>query len=128
MKRSHDFEHMPGALYCKDLEGRYLWCNQGLLDMLHFESFKDVVGKDDWALIGDADEVEHIQAMDQEVINRQEQLTCVEQVKMNGIEQQVVTYKAPLRDEKGKIIGIQGCSLPLEPEHLREIKRSSWWS
>ncbi len=123
MKLTHDFDHMPGALYSKDLEGHYIWANQGFLDLLKFE-MTDVIGKDDWELIKEPDDVEHIKAMDKEVIDRQEMLTCIETVRQDGTEKQFLTYKAPLRDEHGEVIGIQGCTLPLEPEHLSDLRNS----
>ncbi|MDF1761500.1 MAG: PAS domain-containing protein [Coxiellaceae bacterium] len=121
MKFTHDFDHMPGALYCKDLEGRYIWANQGLLEILHFE-MDDVIGKDDWEVIKEPEDVEHIKAMDKQVIDREELLTCIETVHTDGKEKQFLTYKSPLRDEHGEIIGIQGCTLPLEDEHFTDLR------
>lgn len=120
MKLTHDFEHMPGALFCKDLEGRYLWCNQGMLDMLRCESPDQVLGKDDWELLADVEQVEQIKAMDQAVIEQEEVLTRVEH--LTDAAQQWVTYRAPLRDEFGTVIGVQGCSLAVGSDHMRELR------
>ncbi len=121
MTLKHDFDHMPGILFCKDLEGRYIWANQGMLDMLKFEMMDELIGKDDWELVDEPTEVERIKAMDQAVIDREDVLTCVENVRSNGVERQLVTYKAPLRDEHGEIVGIQGCAVLLGPDHLSDL-------
>lgn len=125
MKFTHDFDHMPGVLFCKDLEGRYIWANQGMLDLLRFEMMDELLGKDDWEIIKTPEEVERIKQMDRAVVDREEVLTCIENIESDdGKEHRMVTYKAPLRDEFGEIIGIQGCSLQLETDHLTDLHRT----
>lgn len=124
MSQKHDFEHMPGVLFCKDLEGRYMWANQGLLDMLHIE-MQDLVGKDDWALNWEPEQIEYIQAMDKAVVDEQQTLTCVEHLQRGEEEWDFVTYKTPWRDEFGEIIGVQGCSLRLDKNHLTDLQWSN---
>lgn len=102
----------PGSLYWKDKEGRYLGCNQFMVNAAGLISIDDIIGKTDFDLW--ADNAEKIRENDQRVINSGEALELEESVRVHdGTLMFFTGVKMPLRDEHGEIIGVIGNSLDI---------------
>lgn len=108
---------LPGSIYWKDKEGRYLGCNNAMLEMI---GMKSVLGKTDfempWAL-----QAQTIRNNDLKVMALNSVLDLEEMVTMpDGQQIIVLTRKTPLRDEMGNIIGIIGTSLNITNRKQQE--------
>lgn len=104
---------IPGSVYWKDLDGRYLGCNQYMADMVGLKGGHDVIGKTDSDLVW-KENAEALQAVDQEVMISGKDITLEEVGRLaNGIVATYLTTKTPLRDDKGKIIGVLGVSMEI---------------
>jgi|GEM_PF-6179409 len=120
---------IPGSLYCKDLEGRYLWCNQFMLETLHIDSINDIVGKTDLDLWpGNA---RRLRRNDQHVIKYGKTIFLEEMMSVSNGETVFFTgVKMPLRNASNKIIGIIGnmidiTTLKQTEAELREAKEKA---
>ena len=97
------------AIYAKDRQGRYLIFNEGAARMTG-KSVEQVLGADDTAIFP-VEEARAIMAMDREVLDSGE-ITVSEQVLTHASGKRAVVQatKGPLRDERGRPIGIFGIS------------------
>ncbi|MBA2650672.1 MAG: PAS domain-containing protein, partial [Tatlockia sp.] len=99
---------LPGSVYWKDQEGRYLGCNE---TMLQIAGMKSIVGKTDFDMPW-ADMAQSLRDNDLKVMSLNVTLDLEEEVKVaDGNQVVVLTRKTPLLDEQGNIIGIIGTSL-----------------
>ncbi len=104
---------IPGNFYCKDLRGRYLWCNTRQAISLGFKTPKEIIGKTDFDLY--SQEFATIYSNnDKKVVNTGksysfEEPNCI----ASGTSKVSLSYKAPLKNEQGNIIGILGNSLDI---------------
>jgi two-component system, OmpR family, aerobic respiration control sensor histidine kinase ArcB len=99
---------LPGSVYWKDKEGKYLGCNDYMLEMAGMNS---VIGKTDFEMPW-AKFAEEIRNNDLKVMELNSVLDLEETgVLANGQQLIVLTRKTPLRDKKGNVIGILGVSL-----------------
>lgn len=101
---------MPGHVYWKDINGAYLGCNDLQAKDAGLSSRFDIVGKDDydmpWSNLADL-----IRANDQRVMELGVPITFEEG--------RFISRKAPLRDNSGSIIGMQGVSIDISEYNLR---------
>lgn len=101
-------QSLPGSIYWKDREGKYLGCNDTMLEMA---GMKSIIGKTDFDMPW-ASSAQTLRENDQKVIERNFPLEAEEVVTLaNGQQVTVLTRKAPLYNKKGQIIGILGTSL-----------------
>ncbi|MGI9470160.1 MAG: helix-turn-helix domain-containing protein [Rubripirellula sp.] len=104
------FDHMPDVfLFIKDREGQFLRANRALLDRLGFDDEEDLIGTTDHdrypAQIAEqlvADD-RHVMETGQPLINHAEVL-----FDETGMLDWYLTTKLPLRDSRGKTIGVIG--------------------
>lgn len=93
-------DFIPAAIYWKDLEGRYLGCNDYLLNLLSVASRELIIGKTDHDLFSQK-EADNILEIDSSVIKdgyyNGEELFII-----NGNSQTYLSNKMLLRDEGGK--------------------------
>ncbi|MGD9152038.1 MAG: ATP-binding protein [Gammaproteobacteria bacterium] len=102
---------MPGAIYYKNKNGKYLGCSNYLITSSGFSSGADVIGKTDFDLFS-AKQAEILRKNDEKVINNGKILITEEKITLlNGDTQYFEVVKTPLRDVKGKIVGIIGNSI-----------------
>jgi PAS domain S-box-containing protein len=104
---------LPVSIYCKDMNGVYLDCNDYMANMAGFASPKEVIGKTDYDMPwrGQADA---LRMVDRAVMTSREAKTLKETGKLsNGLWGIYLTTKKPLYDAEGDIIGIYGLSVDI---------------
>lgn len=102
----------PGSLYWKDKEGRYLGCNMFMVKTAGLKFLADIIGKTDFDLW--PANAKKICENDQEVMVSGKTIFLEETVKIHSGETMYFTsVKIPLKDERGKIVGVIGNSLDI---------------
>ncbi len=121
---------LPGSVYCKDIEGVYLGCNEYMAQMGGLNSPEEIVGKTDYDMPWHA-QADALRIIDQSIINAGESKTLEETAKLaNGRWATYLSTKKPLRDEAGNVIGLYGLSVDiskhkqLESQLLKEKQRA----
>jgi len=111
---------MPGSVYWKDINGVYLGCNRNMINMVGLSSADEIIGKTDYEMpwkevASQLIENDKIVIKSGDVCSFQEtgQLTDKSIVTM-------ITNKIPLRNKRGKIIGILGVSIDITAEKRAE--------
>lgn len=112
---------IPIRIFWKDLNCKYLGCNQLFARDAGRASPEDLIGYDDYNLVW-KDQAEAFQATDREVIqNELPKLNYEEQqLFANGSEVWVCTSKVPMHDAKGKICGVLGILQDVSERKLNE--------
>ena len=112
---------MPGSIYWKDRDGRFLGCNQIVAEMAGVASPDDVIGKTDADLIW-KDKYKELREVDTEVMNKNQLMQFEETFLLaNGQEITTLSIKSPLHNQKNEVIGIIGTSLDIT--ELKETQR-----
>ncbi len=118
------FERVRHGLFISSTEGRFIECNQALLDMLGYANKKDLLRRDlpqdVYVNLGDRDLF----------MKRVEKEGCVKDMevefkKKNGEKITVLLTAYPIRNESGEIVGYEGINLDITDrkrieEELRE--------
>lgn len=109
---------VPCPIFWKNLDGLFLGCNKGFLDICGFHDYSQLIGKSDgelpWASLKD-----EYAKDDQYVITTGETITKVEDIALNGEIIVSETTKTPLLQD-GKIIGVLGICLDITDKRERE--------
>lgn len=106
-------DNMPGFVYWKNKAGVILGDNKLHANILGFSSTKEVIGKTDYDLSW-KDQAERLRQNDLEVMRKGKSITIEEEGTLpNGKKIIGLTHKAPLRNEKKRVIGIIGISLDI---------------
>ncbi|WP_258956537.1 PAS domain-containing sensor histidine kinase [Legionella sainthelensi] len=114
---SNIIKALPGSVYWKDKEGRYLGCNDTMLEMV---GMKSVIGKTDFDMPW-VESAETIRNNDLRVMALNSALEMEETATLaDGQQVTVLTKKTPLRDAQGNVIGIIGVSLNITHRKQRE--------
>lgn len=109
----------PGSLYWKDKEGRYVGCNQFMVDTAGLASTRDIIGKTDVDLWPNY--AKKICENDRKVIETGETLFTDEEVKIaDGKLMYFAGVKTPLRNEKNEVIGVLCNSLDVTKLRITE--------
>jgi len=100
---------IPQRVFWKDAEGRYLGCNQPFARDAGFDSPKEVLSKNDYAMVW-KDQADQYRADDRQVITSGVPKVKYEEPETTpaGTQLCVRTSKTPLRDLDGRIIGVLG--------------------
>ena len=96
------------AIFAKDLEGRYLLCNQAASRFVG-KPAEEVLGRDDLAIFP-AGQAEMLMAIDRRVIAQGRLETNEEVLESASGTRVFLATKGPLRDAAGKVIGTFGIS------------------
>jgi len=106
-------ESIAGNHWWKDVNGRYLGCNDAVARLLGFQSPSEIIGKTDYDLPW-ADVADHLIKHDTEVMRSGKAKEMEERVpaKDGGMLTFLVT-KVPMRNKDGKIIGTLGTSVDI---------------
>ncbi|MCC6612335.1 MAG: PAS domain S-box protein [Anaerolineae bacterium] len=114
---------IPERVFWKDLDLRYLGCNQALADDAGIPLWKDVVGKYDYELPWAADADRH-RADDRRIIETGEPRLNTEE--LTTIQTWVRSSKVPLRNKQGEIIGVLGTYDDItEQKHMEQALREN---
>jgi len=105
---------VPGNLYWKDKEGKYLGCNNFMVKISNFQSKADIIGKKDKILWPEHEEI--IRQNDLKVLQTGKAMSVEENVN----ERIYLSTKTPLHNEKNEVIGIIGNSVDIT--YLKEIE------
>jgi AraC-like DNA-binding protein len=104
------FDHMPDvSFFAKDRDFRLMCASQHFIERFGFREETQVIGKDDFALFPSR-LAESFRRDDEEVMRTgQPKLRIVELFfTAQGIPDWFVTNKLPLRDRRGRVIGVMG--------------------
>jgi len=114
-------DSIPDYAYIKDAECRFITTNTAHLRILGLNSISEVVGKTDFDFFPQ-DLAEQYYASEQAVIRSGQPLfNKVERtIDRSGTTIWVMTFKAPLRDRAGNIVGIAGVSRDITQLRLAE--------
>lgn len=98
---------IPHAVFCKDLDGRFIYANPAYCEALKVDPV-ELVGRNDFD-IHTTEVAEKYRADDMQVVVTGKVFSCQEKNEhMDGTVLWVEVVKAPLRDEAGRIIGTMG--------------------
>lgn len=100
------FDNFPYWVWLKDTEGRYLAVNRTLAQSLGFESMEAMIGKTDWDTTPTV--AAKYRADDQTVMEGRAQKLMEEIVIDHGEERWFETFKSPIFDAQGHVIGTTG--------------------
>ncbi|HWI25139.1 MAG TPA: PAS domain-containing protein, partial [Lysobacter sp.] len=119
---------VPGVVYAKDREGRFLLVNRGTAELVGLPP-GDILGRTDAELLQDPVEAADIMALDQEIMATGTGQQKEEAVRRPGGTPAVFwSTKEPLRDTEGRVIGLVGTSVDITDrkrmlEALRDADR-----
>ena len=106
-------EHMPGRVFWKDRDSRYLGGNILFAQDAGFAAADELIGKTDFDMVWKDDQAELYRADDKTVMESGiARLNFEEpQIRPEGNTNWLRTSKVPLRDENNQVIGVLGCLL-----------------
>lgn len=111
---------LPYLAWSKDQKGRYLSVNRSFTSLIN-KKMDEIIGKTDYEIWNRETAKKNIQD-DQEILNTGKQSLKEEIVRQGSDVKWFETFKAPIYDDKGKIIGISGISR--EITHLKKEQKS----
>jgi PAS domain S-box-containing protein len=115
-------EQTPDTVYFKDLQSRFLYASQAVINLFRLKGLEDLKGKTDFDFFSE----EHARKAyedEQEIIRTGEPKVGMEEVETwpGGWTTWVSTTKAPFRDAAGNIIGTFGTSRDITARKQTEI-------
>jgi two-component system, OmpR family, aerobic respiration control sensor histidine kinase ArcB len=117
---------LPQNVYLKDADGRILECSDEQAHAVGLKSASEIIGKTDYDLFS-KDQADSITKIDQQVIKYGDP-ACIEEVstRADGTIVFYLSHKIPLKDDKGKIIGLLGVSVDItqRKEAEDELKKT----
>jgi PAS domain S-box-containing protein len=101
--------NIPGRVFWKDIDSRYLGCNNNFALDTKVSSAQEVIGKTDYDLFENKTEAEAYRADDKYVLQKKScKLNIEEPQTRNGEENWLLTNKVPLFDSNQQVIGVLG--------------------
>jgi PAS domain S-box-containing protein len=104
-------ECLPQCIFRKDVDGRYVYVNNRLCELLGL-SPGQFLGKTDFD-VNPAPLATKYRRDDQWVMTRQKTFEAVEEVKAKRKRIRIRIYKTPVYDSSGHVVGVQGVFSPL---------------
>lgn len=117
-------DDFPWHLYWFDKEGILLGCNQAVADFFGFKNPKAAVGQDIYQMIArQGTQITDLKKLrkDNLRVYAGESIVIEEVVTKNGQETFFTSYKCPLKNKVGEIIGIVGTSFNITEHRKREL-------
>jgi PAS domain S-box-containing protein len=102
-------DNFPFAVWLKDTESRFLIVNDGFVRVFGANSADEVTGKNDFDF-AQPDLAEIYQADDLDVMKSRQKKNFEEEILTCGVRKWFETYKAPVIDEQGVLLGSVGFS------------------
>lgn len=119
-------DSLPGSIYWKDREGKYLGCNHFVVKMAKCNSVNEIIGKSDYDIFSDLigkNTIKQVIEHDKMVIESGKTHTYEEYWISNDKPAIYLSTKRPLKDENGKIIGVLGNSIDITQRKKEEEAR-----
>ncbi|MCX6320214.1 MAG: PAS domain S-box protein [Bacteroidia bacterium] len=117
-------DNMPDRIYAKDLNSRFVVCNNALVKRMGMANMEDIIGKSDFDLLPQ-ELADQYYNQEQSIIRSGEPLINHEESSMgnvSGTKRWNQTTKVPLRDSSGNIIGIIGMGRDITDRKRREME------
>ncbi|MFA7398970.1 MAG: PAS domain S-box protein [Sideroxydans sp.] len=120
-------DNIPYLIWLKDVDSRVVAVNESFFRTIGRGSMEEVLGKSDFDL-WPKDLAEKYRADDIEVMNSRQQKQTVERLLQNGEMRWVETFKAPILDSLGNLIGTTGFAhditdrIEQEERRLKEVR------
>lgn len=122
-------DNIPQAIFWKDRDSVYVWCNRNFANDAGYENPEDVSGKTDFDLPWTREEAEWYRKIDKQVMETDTPIYQLyeTQTHADGKITWVVTNKMPLHDPEGNVVGVLGTyeditELKLKEEELRKAR------
>jgi two-component system, sensor histidine kinase and response regulator len=120
-------ENQNGYIWLKDLEGRFILVNKKFARACNFDSVDHMIGKTELDINPKNRARKYIRE-DQDVIKKGKTHVTQEKMTTGTGEVWFETYKSPVKDQNGKIIGTTGYSLDItdrkkKVEQVRQLNR-----
>jgi two-component system, cell cycle sensor histidine kinase and response regulator CckA len=109
----------PHNVWMKDIHGRFISVNKSFVDTFDQTSIGHVLGKNDFD-ITTAEFAKKFVADDERVIASRIRLNNEEEILTRGGKKWFETYKSPICDERGSVIGTAGFSRDITERRLME--------
>jgi PAS domain S-box-containing protein len=106
--------NLPHLAWLKDCDGKYLSVNESFANSVHY-SIHEIVGKTDYDLYPEAN-AQRYREEDLRIILTKKQIFCEEEEGERWFE----TFKAPIFDTCGEVIGITGIALEISQRKQNE--------
>lgn len=115
---------LPGVMWWKDLEGRYLGCNQAMLKVCSLETKEEIIGKTDYDMPWTKEESDHYRADDKSVMDTKQAKLNIEESQTfpDGRVTTLLTNKVPVFDENNTIMGTLGTFLDITERKQKEME------
>ena len=112
----------PGNVAWKNTDGFFLGCNNNLLDFFGLKSVNEIIGKTDYDFLP-KEQADIITENDRDVIENNKS-TSIETIGLgrSGEPRAYLTHRAPLHDEKNKVIGVLAISFDITDQKQAEEK------
>jgi len=114
------FENLPGLIWLKDIDGRFLMVNEKFANSCQ-RKVSDVIGKTDLD-IWPKELAEKYMNDDSKVINKKKSLNVEEQILHHGETKWFETFKLPIIDDKDNIIGTSGYAMDITERKNAELQ------
>jgi two-component system sensor histidine kinase/response regulator len=118
-------ETLPLAIFRKDTEGRYTFCNQRFCAAME-RPVEKILGKTDFDL-APPDAAERFRALDMQALETGDIVEVIDEHRRSDGEQVFVhLLKAPFRDAEGNLLGVQGMfwDVTAHQKAKRELERA----
>lgn len=115
---------ITGSFYWKDWNGRYLGCNDFLVDAIQCAK-SDIMGRTDFDLFGE--QAVYVRQHDLQVMKHNSTMCFKEPLTLPGrSKHQFTVLKMPLRDSTGNVVGVIGHAMDITSEIVleRALKKS----
>jgi diguanylate cyclase (GGDEF)-like protein/PAS domain S-box-containing protein len=100
-------DNFPFAVWLKDTDSRFLSVNKGFASIFGVQNAQDLVGKNDFD-IAPSDLAKSYREDDHKVLISHQEKIVQEEILTGGLRKWFETYKAPVLDDKGVILGTVG--------------------
>lgn len=118
--------NLPGAVYWKDRQGRYMGCNKHVATMAGYARPEEMIGKTDYDMCWN-EFADDWRVFDNDVMDQGMTIEREEKAKLaSGKVITELTFKTPLKNQEGDIVGIIGTSLDItERKEMEAALRES---
>ena len=115
------YENLPFLAWMKDCQGNFVYANQAWKNTAGLTPDDNVAGKNDFDFWPEK-LAEHYRSTDQEVQLKRQQKRLIEKSLNLGNEHWAETFKSPVIDENGQLIGTVGLSRDITADKIAEEK------